>query len=110
MATVFEKIINRDIPAKIFHEDDDCIVIADHHPKDAVHLLIIPKKVTDTFYNTPPELLDMLNRKAKMVAEKLGLEDHFRIIVNNGYGQEIFHLHYHFLSNRGSDRVKYIRE
>ena len=106
MPTIFEKIINRETPAKIFHDDDDCIVIADHNPKDTIHLLIIPKTVTDTFYNTPDDLLSMLNAKTKLVAEKLGLEDHFRVVVNNGYGQEVFHLHYHFMSNRSSDKLK----
>ena len=110
MPSVFERIISRRLPAKIFHEDDECIVIADHRPQDTIHLLIIPKVVTDTFYNTPDELLSMLNAKTKLVAEKLGLEDHFRIVVNNGYGQEVFHLHYHFMSNRSTDKLKYIAE
>jgi len=108
MPSVFIRIINRELPAKIFHEDDECIVIADHRPKDLVHLLIIPKEVTPTFYETPPDLLAMLDRKVKLVAEKLDLKDHFRVIINNGYGQEVFHLHYHFLSNCATDKLVYL--
>lgn len=110
MPSIFTKMINREIPARIFHEDDDCIVVADHRPKDKVHLLIIPKQETPTFYEAPPELLGMLNEKAKLIARKLGIEDHFRVQINNGYGQEIFHLHYHFLSNRGAERVEFVEE
>jgi histidine triad (HIT) family protein len=108
MPTVFERIINRELPAKIFFEDDNVIVIADHLPRAPVHLLIIPKTVTRNFYETPLETLDMLNRYVKLVAEKLGITDRFRIIINNGYGQEIDHLHYHFLSDRGTDKLKFI--
>lgn len=108
MASIFTRIINRELPAKIFHEDQDCIIIADHRPKDRVHLLIIPKNETPSFFDTPPEILSMLNEKAKMVAKKLGLENHFRLQINNGYGQEVPHLHYHFMSNRGSERLTYI--
>ena len=43
--TLFEKIINREIPADIIYEDDISIVIKDIHPQAPTHLLIIPKKV-----------------------------------------------------------------
>ena len=108
MDSIFIRIINRELPAKIFHEDSEVIIIADHHPRTPVHLLIIPKVVTKNFYESPPELLTMLNKKAKMVAEKLGISNHFRIIINNGYCQEIDHLHYHFMSNRGADQLSWI--
>ncbi len=77
-------------------------IFTDHYPREPVHLLIIPKVVTKNFYETPPEILDMLNRYAKMIAEKLGITDHFVVIINNGYGQEIDHIHYHFMSDQGS--------
>ena len=107
MTSIFTRIINRDAPARIFHEDDDVIVIADRHPKDAVHLLIIPRQEHATFFDTPPEVLQKLNDTAKLVAQKLGITNHFRIIINNGYGQEIFHIHYHFLSDRGRERLRF---
>lgn len=108
MSTVFRKIINGEIPAKVFLDTDDVIVFADHRPKDTIHLLIVPKKEYPTFHETPPEILSLLNRTAKEVAERLGLADHYRLIVNNGYGQEVFHIHYHFLSNRHSEKLVYL--
>ncbi len=109
MESVFTRIIKREIPAKIFHEDDEVIVIADHRPKAPVHLLIIPKVVTKNFYESSTEILEMLNKKTKLVSEKLGISNHFRIIINNGYCQEIDHLHYHFISNRGADQLSWIK-
>lgn len=102
--------MNGEQPAKIFHEDDQCIVMADHRPKDKVHLLIIPREEVRNFYEASPELLAMLSAKAKMIAEKLGLVDHFRLVINNGYCQEIDHIHFHFMSNRGADRLKWLEK
>ena len=83
------------------------IVVRDIRSKAPVHLLIIPKAETKNFYETPFEILDLLNRTTKLVVEMLGIEDHFRIVVNNGYGQEIDHVHYHLLSDRGAEKLSY---
>ena len=108
MASIFTQIINRERPAKIFYEDEQVIVIADHRPQAPVHLLLIPKKESSNFYETDYETLDLLNKTAKKVAEMLGISDHFQLRINNGLGQEIDYLHYHFLSNRGRDKLKFI--
>ena len=108
MPSIFTRIVNRELPAKIFYEDEEVIVIADHRPKAPVHLLLIPKIETKNFYCTPPELLAMLDRTVKLVADRLRLTDHFRVLINNGLGQEVPHLHYHFLSDRGAENLKYI--
>lgn len=110
MASVFTHIINRELPAKIFYETDKVIVIADHRPRDTTHLLIIPKLVYTNFFETPREVLSILDDTAKIIARKLGLEDHFRLVINNGYGQEVDHIHYHFMSNRKSDKLVFLTE
>jgi histidine triad (HIT) family protein len=109
MPSIFTRIVNRELPAKIFHETNEVIVIADHRPTAPVHLLIIPKVEVRNFYEAPPEVLSLMNDTVKQVAERLKLENHFRIIVNNGLGQEIDHIHYHFLSDRGAERVQYLK-
>ncbi|HUV30358.1 MAG TPA: HIT family protein [Acidobacteriota bacterium] len=110
MPSVFTRIINRELPARIFHETDRVIVIADHRPRDAIHLLIIPKEEHRNFIETPPEVLQLLNDTAKFVASKLGLEEHFRLVINNGYGQEIDHVHYHFMSDAGREKLTFLKE
>ena len=49
MSTIFEKIINREIPAEILHEDEICIVIRDIEPQAPVHYLVIPQKKLNEF-------------------------------------------------------------
>lgn len=108
MASVFDRIISRELPAHIFYETDAVIVIEDHRPKAPIHLLIIPKQASRNFYETNAETLAILDQTVKIVAEKLGLVGHFRIVVNNGWGQEVDHIHYHFLSDQGADRLQFI--
>ena len=103
--TLFEKIINKEIPADILYEDDLSIVIKDINPQAPTHLLIIPKKVIPKLSDAIEEdkqLLGHLMLVAGKMAEKLGLDDTFRLVVNNGAkaGQSVFHLHLHLLSGR----------
>jgi histidine triad (HIT) family protein len=109
MPSVFTRIINGDLPAKVFYETPDVIVIQDHRPRRPVHLLIIAKEEHQNFHQTPADVLATCFETAKVVAEKLGIADHYQLAVNNGLGQEVEHFHLHFLSNRGVDRLKWIR-
>ncbi|MCK4301623.1 MAG: HIT family protein [candidate division Zixibacteria bacterium] len=108
MPSVFTQIIARKLPASIFYEDDEVIVIADYRPQAPVHLLIIPKQEYRNFYETPPDVLEMMNRTAKMIAEKLGITGYFKLLIHNGFGQEIDHVHFHFISNRGAENLRFI--
>ena len=110
MASVFTRIINGDLPAKVFYETPDVIVIADHRPRRPVHLLVIAKEEHRNFQETPIEVLATCCETAKVVAEKLGIPDHYQIQINNGLGQEIDHFHLHLLSNRGVDKLSWVRE
>ena len=103
--TIFEKIIDRELPAKIIHEDDLCIVIEDIAPKAPTHLLIIPKKPIKKLSNAEKEDKDLLGHLmlvAKDVSEKLNINEAFNIVINNGEqaGQTVFHLHIHLLAGR----------
>ena len=106
--TLFEKIINREIPADIIYEDDLSIVIKDIQPQAPTHLLIIPKKVIPKLSdasNNDELILGHLMLVAGKVANQLDLNDTFRIVINNGAkaGQSVFHLHLHLLSGRSLD-------
>ena len=101
-ATLFEKIINREIPADILYEDELSIVIKDISPQAPTHLLIIPKKVIPKLSDATDEdqnILGHLMLVAGKIAEQLELDETFRLVVNNGAkaGQSVFHLHLHLL-------------
>jgi histidine triad (HIT) family protein len=103
--TLFQKIIDREIPAKIEHEDDRCIVIRDIQPQAPVHLLIIPKKAIARLSDAGRQdeaLLGHLLLVAGELAKGLKLEKGFRIVVNSGpdAGESVPHVHVHLLAGR----------
>ena len=103
--TIFEKIIDRELPSNIFYEDDLCIAIEDIAPKAPIHVLIIPKKPIQKLSEakkTDQALLGHLMMVVKKVAEELNVQDAFNIIINNGEkaGQTVFHLHIHLLAGK----------
>ena len=104
--TIFQKIIDREIPAKLAHEDEHCIAIHDVSPQAPVHVLIIPKKHIARVGEAAPTdqaLLGHLLLTAAGVAKKLGLaESGYRIVINNGRdgGESVPHLHVHLLGRR----------
>ncbi|OPZ68670.1 MAG: HIT-like protein [Verrucomicrobia bacterium ADurb.Bin474] len=103
--TLFSKIIDREIPAKIAYEDDDCIALHDINPQAPVHVLIIPKKPIPRLTETTGEdqaLLGKLLLTAASLARQLELDQGFRVVINNGpYGGEsVPHLHVHLLGKR----------
>ncbi|BFM06207.1 histidine triad nucleotide-binding protein [Halioxenophilus aromaticivorans] len=103
--TVFSKIIDGEIPAEKLYEDDDCICIKDIAPKAPTHVLLIPKKPIPRLVDATPEdqaLLGKLMVTAGDIARELGVDDAFRLVINNGAGagQTVFHLHLHILGNK----------
>jgi histidine triad (HIT) family protein len=105
MKTIFQRIIDRDIPAKIEHEDDRCIVIHDIQPQAPVHLLIIPKKPIERIGAATPAdepVLGHLLVTAGAVARKLKLANGFRLVINSGPDacETVPHVHVHLLARR----------
>ena len=103
--TLFQKIIDKEIPADIIYEDDISLVFKDINPQAPIHLLIIPKKRIVKVSDASKEDKDLLGHLmwvAGEVARQLGVEDSFRLVVNNGAkaGQSVFHVHIHLLSGR----------
>ena len=103
--TLFEKIIDREISADIIFEDELSIVIKNISPQAPTHLLIIPKKVIPKLSDSTEDdkqVLGHLMLVAGKIADQLGLDETFRLVINNGAkaGQSVFHLHLHLLSGR----------
>lgn len=103
--TLFEKIVAREIPAQIVHEDDLSIAIRDINPQAPVHVLVIPKKPIARVGEAQTEdqaLLGHLLLTAARVAKQEGLENGFRITINQGAdgGETVPHMHVHVLGGR----------
>ncbi|MDQ8202498.1 histidine triad nucleotide-binding protein [Pelagicoccus sp. SDUM812003] len=103
--TIFQKIIDREIPGKIEYEDDQCIAIHDIDPKAPTHLLLIPKKLIPRIGEATPDDAELLGHMMLVVgqlAKKLDWSDGFRTVINHGPhgGEAVPHLHIHLLAGR----------
>ena len=103
--TIFQKIIDKELPADIVYEDESCLAFKDINPVAPIHILIIPKKRIEKISDSnqeDKELLGHLFLVAGDIAKDLGIEDAFRLVVNNGAGaqQTVFHLHIHLIAGR----------
>jgi histidine triad (HIT) family protein len=104
--TIFQKIIDREIPARIAYEDELCLAFHDVNPQAPVHVLVIPKKPIPRLGEASPAdqaLLGHLLLTAAAVAKKLGVaESGYRLVINHGRdgGESVPHLHVHLLGQR----------
>ncbi len=101
--SIFEKIIQREIPADIVFEDETIIAFRDRSPQAPVHVLFVPKRRFDTLNDVPDSealLLGNLMLAARRYAHSIGMaEDGYRLVMNcnrNG-GQTVYHIHLHLL-------------
>jgi histidine triad (HIT) family protein len=104
---VFQRIIEREIPAAIVYEDDLVLAFRDVNPKAPVHVLIVPKRNIPRLSEAGADDQDLLGHllfKAATVAAQLGLDKSgYRLVINNGRdgGESVPHLHCHILGGRG---------
>lgn len=103
--TLFEKIIARELPASIVHEDEHCVAFKDINPGAPTHLLLVPRKPIPRLCDATAEdqmLLGHLMLTASKIAKDAGYGEAYRLVVNNGAdaGQSVFHLHLHVIAGR----------
>jgi histidine triad (HIT) family protein len=103
--TIFKKIIDREIPAKIVYEDEHCLAFEDIHPAAPTHLIVIPKREIASVDDVGPDdeaVVGHLFSAMRTIAAKLGLTGGYRVVTNCGRdaGQEVMHLHFHMLAGR----------
>ncbi|KAG8635704.1 14 kDa zinc-binding protein [Manihot esculenta] len=105
--TIFDKIIAKEIPSSIVYEDEKVLAFRDINPQAPVHVLVIPKfrdglTQLGRAEERHGEILGQLLYAAKIVAEKEGILDGFRVVINNGPSacQSVYHLHLHVLGGR----------
>ena len=105
MKTIFQRIIDGELPADKVFENERIIAIKDINPQAPVHLLIITKKAIPSLTEITPEdgpLVAEVMAVATKLAKKFNVESGFRLLTNNGApaGQTIPHLHFHLLGGR----------
>ena len=103
--TIFSKIIRKEIPAKLLHEDEHCIAFHDVNPQAPTHFLVIPRVPIPMIQDVKEDdkfLLGHLLYVASKCASDLKLEEDYRVAINNGKhgAQSVYHLHIHVLGGR----------
>ncbi|XP_063309599.1 adenosine 5'-monophosphoramidase HINT2 [Pelobates fuscus] len=104
-STIFSKIIEKTQPADIIYEDEKCLAFRDVNPQAPVHFLVIPKSPIPGISHVragDTELLGHLMVTASLLAQKEGLTDGYRIVINDGKqgAQSVYHLHLHVIGGR----------
>jgi histidine triad (HIT) family protein len=104
--TIFDKIINKEIPADIIYEDEQVLAFKDINPQAPIHFLVIPKTqiVTMNDINEDNEqVVGHLYTAAAKIAKEMGFaEEGYRAVMNcNAHGgQTVYHIHLHVLAGK----------
>jgi histidine triad (HIT) family protein len=103
---LFCRIVAREVPAKIVHEDADTVAFEDVNPQGPLHVLVIPRKHIATANDIGPEdeaLVGKLFRVGAAIAKERGVaETGWRAVMNTNrdVGQSVFHIHLHVVGGR----------
>ncbi|MCW4149447.1 histidine triad nucleotide-binding protein [Halomonas sp. 18H] len=106
MDCLFCKIINREIPADIVHEDDEILAFNDIDPKAPTHMLVIPKKHIATLNDIEEGDLSLVGRlqyaAARLARDQGFADDGYRVVMNcnEDGGQTVYHIHMHLMGGR----------
>ena len=104
--TIFDKIINKEIPSEIIFEDDHYLAFNDINPQAPVHILIIPKKRIPTINhleNEDSKVIGDMVLIAKKIAKEQNIDKNgYRLVFNcNEHGgQTVYHIHLHLIGGR----------
>ena len=102
MATLFTKIINREIPADIVYEDEHVVAFRDIQPQAPIHIVIVPRAEIPGAAHVPDSGdHQYLINAARKIAEQENLGS-YRLVINHGpdAGQSVDHLHMHLVGGR----------
>lgn len=105
-ATIFDKIIDKSIPAEIIYEDDLALAFNDINPQAPTHFLVIPKKQIPTINDMDEDDKSLVGHlhwiAAHIAAEKGFADEGFRTVMNcNEFGgQTVYHIHLHVLAGK----------
>jgi len=102
---IFCKIAGHKIDTEMIYEDDTMVSFFDLQPQAPVHFLVVPKKHIEslsTATDEDREIIAEIMMRIPKLAEEQGLENGYRVVINNGEDafQTIKHLHFHVLGKR----------
>ena len=108
--TIFEKIVDKETPAKIVYEDNNFLAFLDIQPKVLGHTLVITKKPYKNILEIPDEINGKymnIIKKISNAVKKATDADGFNLIMNNesAAGQQIFHAHMHIIPRFKNDNI-----
>lgn len=109
MASIFTKIINREIPAHIVAEDENHIAFLDIMPLVKGHVLVVPKREIDYIFDMEPTALAELNLFAQKVAKAMDKTIKCTRIGVSVIGLEVPHVHIHLIPLRTMDDINFTR-
>ncbi|MBQ4851233.1 histidine triad nucleotide-binding protein [Pseudoalteromonas sp. MMG012] len=105
-STIFDKIINKEIPADILYEDEYTLAFRDINPQAPFHVLVIPKAKIATINDVNEQNSHLVGHlyvvAAKLAKEHGFAEDGYRVVMNcnEDGGQSVYHIHLHVLAGK----------
>jgi histidine triad (HIT) family protein len=109
MASIFTKIINREIPAHIVAEDENFIAFLDIMPLVKGHVLVVPKQEIDYIFDMEADALAQLNVFAQKVAKAIDKTIKCTRVGVAVIGLEVPHVHIHLVPLRTMDDINFSR-
>lgn len=97
MASIFSRIISREIPGHIVAENDEYLAFLDINPLVEGHTLVIPKKEEDYIFDLDDDTLSGLHLFAKKVAKAIKMVVPCKRIGVTVIGLEVPHAHIHLI-------------
>ncbi|WKK77758.1 HIT family protein [Marivirga salinae] len=107
MASIFTKIINREIPGHIVAENDDYIAFLDINPLVEGHVLVVPKQETDYIFDLEDNVLSGLHLFAKKVAKAIDKSIKCTRVGVAVIGLEVPHVHVHLVPLNSMDDINF---
>lgn len=102
MSTIFDKILDGEIPAQKVYEDEHVLAFLDIGPLSRGHTLVIPKEREAFLHQLSDEqaaaIGRVLPRLARAVMKATGAEA-YNVLQNNGAAahQAVMHVHFHII-------------
>ena len=107
MPSIFSRIVDRDIPAHIVAETDECLAFQDINPLAEGHTLVIPKKEVDYLFDVDDETLSNILPFAKKVAKAIESVVECERIGVSVVGLEVPHAHVHLIPLNSIDDMDF---